>query len=1014
MMLRRAALLALLAVLLVALPAAGQSMPTSTLTGKVTFDGAPLPGATVTVTSPGLQGARTTVTTAAGDYILPFLPPGDYVVRFTLSGMQTAERKVALAAARTESLKVELKAAAVAKEVVVTAETVNMTAPIESTEVATNFRQALIEDLPVARNITAVVLLAPGANSNGPGGNVVISGAMSFDSLYLVNGAIVNENLRGQAQGLYIEDAIQETTVLTGGISAEYGHFTGGVVNMITKSGGNTFKGSFRTSFTNESWTAKTPFTVEQDDKVNPVFEATLGGPFWKDRLWFFGAGRYAETEVIRQTFPGLARTGDQDASGNQIPVGTQLAPVTYPNGTEQLRLEGKLTFSLTPKHSFVFSYVDVDDSETNQTGQTIMDLDSLVAERQTPNTLLVANYSGVLTDKLFVEAQYSKKKFAFLNSGSPYIDDPQQGQYKGTLVLDRARGSRYWSPTFRASEDGEHRDHDMFTVKGSYFLSTPSIGNHEIKVGYERFLEVRDVNNYQNGSDYRVSATSTIWRDGQIYPRLPGGSTGTSTYIYWYPIFIPSDGSEYASDSVYLNDRWTFKRWTFNLGLRWDKNDAVSGDGVQQIADDSAFSPRLGVSWDVLGNGKLMATGTYGQYVGRLSEGIGNDADAAGRTSTFSWYYRGPSINSTVTAPTSTLVGTEESLRRVFEWFFANGGVDRRPFRTPPSVPGIESTLDPNGLKSPNVKEWTLGIGTPLGSSGYARADLVYRNWDDFYVSYVNMGTGKATDAYGTVYDHAIVGNDSDVYDRTYTGVQTQFSYRFAPRLQVGGTYTWSRLVGNVTGEDSSSGPVVGVATERPEYRQESWNYPTGYLNSDQRHRARLWVTYDQPTPIGLFKVSLLESFDSGTRTSVDGAINSGDYVTNPGYEDVPTGISYFFGGRGNLSTDDITRTDLGVNWEVKAFGAELFVQADVLNLFNEAGIQAYDEEVLTNRDEDYLAKFNPFTTAPIECPQGAPAAECQAMGAHWQKGQNFGLPNSEGDYQMPRTFRLSVGIRF
>ena len=118
------------------------------------------------------------------------------------------------------------------------------------------------------------------------------------------------------------------------------------------------------------------------------------------------------------------------------------------------------------------------DGSETNQTAQSIMDLDSLVKERQTPNTLLVANYSGVLTDKLFLEAQYSKKKFAFLNSGSPYIDDPQQGQYKGTLILDRARGTRYWSPTFRASADGEHRDHDMFTVKGTYFLSTPSIGN--------------------------------------------------------------------------------------------------------------------------------------------------------------------------------------------------------------------------------------------------------------------------------------------------------------------------------------------------------------------------------------------------------------------------------------------------------------------------------------------------------------------------------------------------------
>ena len=1011
MMLRR---VVVLAVLLLAQVALGQSMPTSTLTGKVTFDGTPLPGVAVTVTSPALQGARTAVSTAAGDYLLPFLPPGDYTVRFTLSGMQTAERKVALAAARTETMKVEMKAAAIAKEVTVTAETVNMTAPIESTEVATNFRQALIEDLPVARNIQSVVLLAPGATPNGPGGNIVISGAMSYDSLYLVNGAIVNENLRGQAQGLYIEDAIQETTVLTGGISAEYGHFTGGVVNMITKSGGNTFKGSFRTSFTNESWTAKTPFTVDQEDKVNPVYEATLGGPFWKDRLWFFGAGRWAETEVLRQTVPGLARTGDQDANGNPLAVGTPLTPLTYTNGTEELRLEGKLTFSLTPKHSIVASYVDVDGSETNQTGQSIMDLDSLVKERQTPNTLLVANYSGVLTDKLFLEAQYSKKKFAFLNSGSPYIDDPQQGQYKGTLILDRARGTRYWSPTFRASADGEHRDHDMFTVKGTYFLSTPSIGNHEIKLGYEHFLEVRDVNNYQNGSDYRISATSTIVRGNQIFPRLPGGSTGTTTYIYWYPIFIPSDGSEYASDSVYLNDRWTMKRWTFNLGLRYDKNDATSGDGQLKLADDSAWSPRLGVSYDVLGTGKLMVNATYGQYVGRLSEGIGNDADPAGRNASFSWAYKGPSINSDVNAPTSTLVGTEEALRRVFEWFFANGGVDRRPFRVPPSVPGIESTLDPSGLKSPNVKEWTLGVGAPLGKAGYARADFVYRNWDDFYVSYVNTGTGKVTDAYGTVYDHAIVGNDSSVYDRTYTGVQTQFSYRFTPRLQVGGTYTWSQLVGNLTGEDSGSGPVVGVATERPEYRQESWNYPTGYLNSDQRHRAKIWATYDQPTPIGLFKLSLLESFDSGTRTSVDGSINPSSFVTNPGYQSVPTSVSYFFGGRGNLKTDDITRTDLAVNWELKAWGTELFIQADVLNLFNEKGVQAYDEEVLTNADVSYLKAFNPFTTAPIECPQRATAAECTAMGANWQKGENFGLPNSEGDYQTPRTFRFSVGIRF
>ena len=83
--------------------------------------------------------------------------------------------------------------------------------------------------------------------------------------------------------------------------------------------------------------------------------------------------------------------------------------------------------------------------------------------------------------------------------------------------------------------------------------------------------------------------------------------------------------------------------------------------------------------------------------------------------------------------------------------------------------------------------------------------------------------------------------------------------------------------------------------------------------------------------------------------------------------------------------------------------------------NLFNEEGIVAYDEEVLTSLDTGSgLKAFNPFTETPVECPQGASSTECAAMGANFQKGPNFGLPNSEGDYQTPRTFRFSVGIRF
>lgn len=975
-----------------------QSVPLSTLQGKVTADGGPLPGVSVIVSSPNLQGTRTVTTSSAGDYLIPFLPPGEYKVVFELAGMQSATRKITLTAARADRLEVALRPAAVSEAITVTADT-PVTAVVESTQVSTNFKQDLIEQLPVSRNLQSVALLAPGVNSNGPGGNLVISGAMSYDSLYLVDGAIVNENLRGQAHNLFIEDAIQETTVHTGGISAEYGHFTGGVVNAITKSGGNDFKGSFRTSATNESWSSRTRFTVDQADKINPFYEATLGGPFLRDRLWFFAAGRSAKTSDIRQTVPGLSRAGDQDANGVQIPVGTQIPPITYPHSTSEQRLEGKLTAAITPRHNLIATFLDIKASEKNQTAQAIMDLDSLVASRRTPNRLMALNYNGALSQNLFIEGQYSRKEFAFLGSGSPYFD-----LVKGTLITDRARGTRYWSPTFRATENGEHRDHDLYTAKVAYFLSTPHLGSHELKAGYEHFFEVRDVNNYQNGSDYRISISQSIVRGNQVFGRFTGGATGTATRISWLPILVLSEGSEYASDSFFVNDRWTLNdHWSFNLGARYDKNDAVSGDHTFQIAKDSAVSPRLGANYDIFGNGKLTVIASWGQYVGRLSEGIGNDADPAGRNASFQWDYRGPSINNDVNAPTASLVPNDKAIQMIFDWFFANGGTNRRPFRAPPSVPGVESILDPDGLRSPNVKETTLGVASLLGSRGYVRADAIWRDWNDFYTSFVNRGTGKTQDQYGTQYDQAIIGNDSDLYDRKYYALQTQFSYRFWPRFTLGGTYTWSRLLGNVTGEDTGSGPLVGVAGERPEYRQASWNYPMGYLNADQRHRARVWATFDLPTPrFGDFNFSILQSFDSGTRTSVDGTIDPSPYVTNPGYVSVPTGVSYFFGPRGELKTDDITRTDLAVNYRLRLVsGVDFFIQPEILNVFNRQGVVSYDEEVLTNSDNSAIKAFNPFTETPVE-------------GVNYVLGPSFGQPNSEGDFQTPRTFRISIGLKF
>jgi hypothetical protein len=123
---------------------------------------------------------------------------------------------------------------------------------------------------------------------------------------------------------------------------------------------------------------------------------------------------------------------------------------------------------------------------------------------------------------------------------------------------------------------------------------------------------------------------------------------------------------------------------------------------------------------------------------------------------------------------------------------------------------------------------------------------------------------------------------------------------------------------------------------------------------------------------------------------------------VPNPGYVSALTSATYYFGGRGTLRTDNILRTDFSVNYKIKAGPVEFFLQPEIINLFNRKGLVGFDEEVLTALDTGSgLKPFNPFTETPVE-------------GVNWAKGPNFGKAAVESDYQTPRTFRFSVGVRF
>ena len=138
--------------------------------------------------------------------------------------------------------------------------------------------------LPIGRTPFFLAELAPGLTDHTPNQNqVTMGGGFAYDNKFLVDGVDVNDNVFGQPNGLFIEEGIQEVQVLTSGISAEYGRFGGGVVNVITRSGGNMFSGAFRTNLTNASWSEETPLErsrgTTRASKLSPTYEAIAGGP---------------------------------------------------------------------------------------------------------------------------------------------------------------------------------------------------------------------------------------------------------------------------------------------------------------------------------------------------------------------------------------------------------------------------------------------------------------------------------------------------------------------------------------------------------------------------------------------------------------------------------------------------------------------------------------------------------------------------------------------------------------
>ena len=289
-------------------------------------------------------------------------------------------------------------------------------------------------------------------------------------------------------------------------------------------------------------------------------------------------------------------------------------------------RFEGKLTWAATPKHTFKGAFTKRNRDETNNTFGDVMDRDSFYDSGQ-PEDLLSANYTGILSSKFFVEAQYSRRRLSFVGSGARFTDIE-----RGTMIQDRSRDSARWnSPTFCAvcgitEEDvaagklnEEKRNNQNLILEGSNFLSTSGFGSHTLVFGVDAFEDSRKNDNWQSGSGFRLLASNSIIRGENLYPVvIPGTSdrdTGAS-YILWTPLFESSQGSKLRTYSAFLNDSWRLSdHFSFNAGVRWDRTDEKDQQR-NKVTDDQAISPRLAASFDPKGDGTWSFNAGFARYV--------------------------------------------------------------------------------------------------------------------------------------------------------------------------------------------------------------------------------------------------------------------------------------------------------------------------------------------------------------------------------------------------------------
>jgi hypothetical protein len=608
-------------------PAAAQTS-FATLRGKVADEqGAVLPGVTVTVRQTETNTTRTGVTNQAGQYYLPSLPAGTYEVTVELQGFTTTKRILPLRVGQETTDDFTLRVGGVAERIDVQGQ-----AAIVETQSTLGgmVNRAEIDNLPtIDRNFAGLAMLTPGISSSGSSSmGFSAAGQRQFQNNVFVDGATNAQQFYGTQAESYPQDWVQEFQVMTNGFSSEFGQATGGVLNVVTRSGGNTFSGRLYGFYRNS--TLDSPgYAGHFDTNGQPVFLSSvpkyhnyrvggfLGGPVVKDKVFFFGGAE--DYDNTQQAVLSISQYWINQ--GN---------PAVIPAENSSRVYMAKVDANLNEHNRVSIRNSRTFHTDTNCSGQGGDGCNSspltTLQKRATFNGPLYS-VLGTLTSTLGSTAFNEVRVYYGVNK--LLITGNATGEYGLALLKDTANLPLTTEKTYpgalfgSASTGGIEGESNFYVIDNFMFVK----GKHQLKVGAQlaRVTFYMDIDASQKGRWAFSTDKVFSLADPTSYPYSLSYAIGTATYSQpsWNP-------------SVFAQDTWQITdALTLNFGVRYDIDNTIKVgnelvDAYNQMfvqsyggtapltkvkSDLNNVQPRLGFVWTPSSDHRTTIRGSAGIF---------------------------------------------------------------------------------------------------------------------------------------------------------------------------------------------------------------------------------------------------------------------------------------------------------------------------------------------------------------------------------------------------------------